>query len=44
MVRPSSSHANRPKPGAPAMAAPKSPPNGGAAITSSVNASMAMTA
>ena len=42
--RPSSSQANRPNAGAPAMADPKSPPHGGAAMTSSVTASMAITA
>ena len=36
-MRPSSNQAKSPNPGAPAIAAPKSPPKDGAAITSSVN-------
>ena len=38
--RPRSNQARSAKPGAPASAAPKSPPHGGAAITRSVTASM----
>jgi hypothetical protein len=41
--RPSASHANRANPGAAASAAPKSLPHGGAAITTSVTASIPMT-
>ncbi len=43
-MRPSSNQAKSPNPGAPAIAAPKSPPKGGAAITRSVKLSTAITA